>query len=34
MGARFEREPVRAAAPWLIGAAVLGVMVSRRGRRG
>ncbi|GAA4157728.1 hypothetical protein GCM10022286_09610 [Gryllotalpicola daejeonensis] len=34
MGARFQREPVRAAAPWLIGAAAIGAMVSlRRGRR-
>ncbi|GAA4184089.1 hypothetical protein GCM10022288_04280 [Gryllotalpicola kribbensis] len=35
MGARFERDPVRAAAPWLIGAAAVGALVSlRRGRRG
>jgi hypothetical protein len=35
IGARFEREPVRAAAPWLIGAAAVGALVAaRRGRRG
>jgi hypothetical protein len=35
MGARFKREPVRAVAPWIIGVAVIGLVVGgRRARRG
>ena len=33
MGARFERNPVRTVAPFLIGAAVVGAVVARRRTR-